>query len=85
MELRKHIDWDKMSKESCLEIIVAMKEDYDSLMQKYVERGVAMRETGAVVRSIFEPKIKIIREIIDSNESAEQKLGSIQAVLDFKL
>lgn len=49
---------------------------FDELLLAYNERGMAMRDTGDVVRALYEPRLKAV-----SNELAE-KLADIEGLKD---
>lgn len=52
------IDWEKTSKQACVDIIEGMQEEIRHLRVQYEERGMAMRETGNMVRSLYHPLLE---------------------------
>ena len=63
------IDWDKTSKESCIEIIEGLREQIKKDAWAHQERAVSMQETSDMVRSLYVPKI---REMIGLWKEHEQ-------------
>lgn len=57
-------------------------EAYEELKLKYDERGMAMRETGSMVRSLFMPYIKRINEALREPSASHIKITKIQDALD---
>lgn len=64
-----------------------LREELKNLHTKYEERGMSMRDTGAIVRSIYAPKIKILTEAmgfaiahLESMENYSIVCGTIHAL-----
>lgn len=55
---------------------------YDELKVKYEERGMAMRDTGEIVRSLFIPYLKRIDKAVREHGSHRDTITKIQDVLD---
>lgn len=53
MIIDKYIEWNKTSKEDCVEIIKSLREELYSLQVRYDERAASMRETANQVRSLY--------------------------------
>jgi hypothetical protein len=50
----------------------AMTEKFERLKVQYDERGMAMRDTGDMVRSLYEPRISRAKEILGVMRSASE-------------
>lgn len=81
----RHIDWEKTSKETCIEIIEGLQEDLKRLRVQYDERGAAMGETGRVVRSLYEPKIRQMIDLWKQHQVTKMKTDGSHFQVDVRI
>lgn len=60
----QHADIVVKDLEAAQELFDILIQEREELLAKYTERGYAMRETGDMVRSLYMPQVKMLREII---------------------